>query len=194
MKKLSLVLLFVVLLSLSGCSSRFIVADLGPEPTVEVEEDAVVEEVETEEVEVEEVAAEEVEAEPSELNVQNLIILVVLVVIVALGNERITELLKRVGLVKNNYAAVWQTVIGSVVFAALALAQYMGLENQLTQAVDALVEFATAAAVMIPIFAQSAVAKWLHEQWKVIGFSYSLTKAELDQPKMVANNPNQPGG
>lgn len=127
------------------------------------------------EVQVDE-EAPEVDEVPT-IGLNQLLILAVLTIMVALSNERITELLKKLGIVKPGYSAVWQTVIGSVAFAALSLAQYLGIENQLTGSVDALVEFASALAIVVPIFAQSVIAKYVHDIWKGIGFNYSFPKA-----------------
>lgn len=139
------------------------------------------------------VAAEEpvndTPVEPAPLpSVTQLVILGLLVVMVALGNERITELLKKVGLIKDGYAAVWQTVIGAVAFAAIALAKYLGLENQLTDSVNALINFATALAVIIPIFLNSLLAKYFHQLWKGVGFSFSLTNANRKKSTLAVQN------
>lgn len=186
LKKLMLVAVLVLLaISLAGCDGLPII--ITDAETLVVESEPVPAAVV--EVYADEVVEEETEEVPT-IGLNQLLILAVLTVMVALSNERITELLKKLGVIKAGYSAVWQTVFGSVAFAALALAQYLGIENQLTGSVDALVEFATALAIVIPIFAQSVIAKYVHEVWKKVGFNYSLRFANMLKTAYT-NNPDR---
>lgn len=110
--------------------------------------------------------------------------LAVIVVVLALANERLVEAFIKVGWIKQDgQAATWQSVFGALAIAALALAKYLGLENQVTAPVNALVDGATAFALLIPIFGQAGVAKLAHEGWKLIGW---VTQA--NQVKQLALN------
>jgi hypothetical protein len=105
------------------------------------------------------------------MSITTIISLIVIVIIVALANERIVELLVKVGLIKGDgQAATWQSVIGAVAVGALALAKHLGIEHDVTNSVDALVQAATALALLIPIFGQSIFAKLFHEVWKRVGW------------------------
>lgn len=105
------------------------------------------------------------------MTVPTLISLVIITIVVALANERIVELLIKVGLIKGEgAAATWQSVIGALAVGALALAGHLGIESEVTNSVEALVQVATAFALLIPIFAQAGLAKLFHEVWKRIGW------------------------
>jgi hypothetical protein len=105
------------------------------------------------------------------INITTVVSLIVIVVIVALANERIVELLVMLGLIKGDgQAAAWQSVIGAAAVGALALAKYLGIDSNVTNSVNALVQAATALALLIPIFGQSIFAKLFHEVWKRVGW------------------------
>jgi hypothetical protein len=105
------------------------------------------------------------------MEIATVVSLVIITIIVALANERIVELLIKVGLIKGEgEAATWQSVIGALAIGALALARHLGIESDVTNSVDALVQAATAFALLIPMFAQAGVAKLAHEVWKRIGW------------------------
>lgn len=105
------------------------------------------------------------------MEIATVVSLVIITVVVALANERIVELLIKLGLIKGEgEAATWQSVIGALAIGAMALAGHLGIESDVTNSVDALVQAATAFALLIPIFAQAGVAKFAHEVWKRIGW------------------------
>lgn len=105
------------------------------------------------------------------METSTIVSLIVIIIVVALANERIVELLIKVGLIKGEgEAATWQSVIGALAIGALALARHLGIESEVTNSVDALVQMATAFALLIPIFAQAGLAKLAHEVWKRIGW------------------------
>ena len=170
-KKLLLAVLpIVIVLSLVGCDGLPVVVVDSQQDIVDVtNSDSLVSEIEP--------ANATTDAEPD--TTTTVVILIILVVAGAIFDERMTELLKKLGLVKDGYAAVWQTCAAAVIVIVVAISKHFGIENQMSQAVDALVEFASAAALLIPIFGQSVVAKLIHSAFKDIGFNYSLTTKSL---------------
>ena len=109
--------------------------------------------------------------------------LIVITIVVALANERVVELLIKVGLIKGEgAAATWQSVIGALAVGALALAGHLGIESEVTNSVEALVQVATAFALLIPIFAQAGLAKLFHEVWKRIGWVTHANARVLPAP------------
>jgi len=154
-------LLFVVLLlCLVGCASMRL-PEATTEPVVETAVEAAP-------------VAGQVEVEPEgtteELPTSTVVALVVIVIVLALANERLVEGLKKVGWMKDGQAATWQSVFGGLAVAALALAKYLGIEGLITAPVNELVEVASAFVLLIPIFGQAGVAKLFHEGWKLIGW------------------------
>lgn len=154
-KHLFTLLLFVVLLILlMGCNSTRVTGDPDEVPAVQTA------------VEVPTVD----ETPTKELPPATIVALIVIVGVLALSNERLVEALKKIGLIQPNQAATWQSVFGSLAIAALFLAKYLGLEGQITEPVNNLVEVATAFSLLILAFGQAGLAKLIHEVWKKIGW------------------------
>jgi hypothetical protein len=162
-REISVVLLFVVLLLLLvGCNSFRVTGGLDNAPAAQAAIDAPAGD------NLDPEAAEEAPTE--ELPAGTIIALVVIVVVLALSNERLVEALKKLNWIQPDQAATWQSVFGALAIAALALAKYLGLEGQITQPVNNLVEVATAFSLLILAFGQAGAAKLIHEIWKKIGW------------------------
>jgi hypothetical protein len=169
-RELSVVLLFVVLLLLLvGCNSFRVTGGLDNASAAQTTIDAPAGDSSDPEV-TEETTAEE-------LPLSTIVALVVIVVVLALSNERLVEALKKINWIQPGQAATWQSVFGALAIAALALAKYLGLEGQITQPVNNLVEVATAFSLLILAFGQAGAAKLIHEIWKKIGWVAEIKPA-----------------
>lgn len=163
-RDLSIVPLFVVLLLLliGFASYKVLAMDDGPVSQMIVElpaKDAPAAAAQVDE-----------EAPAEELPPATIVALAVIVLVLALGNERLVESLKKIGWIQPNQAPTWQSTFGALAIAALALAKYLGLEGQITEPVNNLVEVATAFSLLILAFGQAGLAKLIHEAWKRIGW------------------------
>jgi hypothetical protein len=168
-------LLVVLVLALVGCAStRLPESDAVDVPASQMVIDA---------PGSEQVVAVEAEGAEEELPASTVIALVVIVVVLALANERLVEGLKKAGVIKDNgQSAAWQSIFGGLAIAALALAKYLGIEGLITAPVNQLVEVASAFVLLIPMFSQAGLAKLFHELWKKIGWVATTKKdAKVNQ-------------
>jgi hypothetical protein len=173
-------LLVVLVLALSGCASvRLPESDAVDAPIGLAVSDAAGEQAD-------DVVAVEAEGTEEELPASTVVALVVIVVVLALANERLVEGLKKAGVIKDNgQSAAWQSIFGGLSIVALSLAKYLGIEGLITLPVNQLVEVASFFVLLIPMFAQAGLAKLFHELWKKIGW-VATTKKDAKANQVAA--------